>query len=141
MDCTCSILQQARAAELSDDEFLRIFENRVVQTFYDGEEIFREGDEIDGIYCLHSGGVMLLKGDQAANGHVVDAIAAGELLGIANIFSGTHWTTTAQAAGTSLACFLPRQIFMMLVSHCPALMLRAAEQACRRLDRMEMAMG
>ncbi|MBS1911370.1 MAG: cyclic nucleotide-binding domain-containing protein [Bacteroidetes bacterium] len=138
MICTCSILQQARAGDLSDDEFLNIFESRVMQTFYDGEEIFREGDAIERIYCIHSGNILLLKGEQG--GHVVDSIGPGELLGVASIFSGTRWSTTAKATGTLLACSLPRQTFMMLAAHCPALMLHAAEQTCRRLDRIEMAM-
>ncbi|HUH61788.1 MAG TPA: cyclic nucleotide-binding domain-containing protein [Terracidiphilus sp.] len=83
--------------------------------------LFRQGDEATGVYILHSGSATLTM--HSDSGEVVLRIESGpgSLLGLPGLIGNEPYSLTAVAHAGSLVGFVPRDQFLHLMEHNPAL--------------------
>lgn len=105
--------------------------------YNNGDEIYREGDDIAGVHCLHKGKVALVKRSSDGEGYITSTVEPGDILGVPEVLSTTEYTNTAIALEPSTACFIPREEFLVLIREYPAIVFRLMQRICERIQEVE----
>jgi len=105
-------------------EALEVFNRSKVVNFYKkGQLLFYEGSKPLGVYCINSGRVKLYKTGEDGKQHILRIYGKGEILGLASIFAGRDYTTSAEAIEDSVICFIEKSGFFPFLSRYPNLAL------------------
>jgi CRP-like cAMP-binding protein len=86
-----------------------------------GETIFNQDDEPQGIYCLEEGHVLLWRLDAFNNETAFQVVSSGEMLGCRSFFAEEHHAATARALVDCRAYLIPRTTMHQLLDSNPAL--------------------
>lgn len=116
--------------------------------FHKGDIIFREGDPVEGMYCINEGKVKVFSEDPVQGEHIFRLAKDGDLLGLRGIGPELVYPVSAMALTDCTVSSLPISIFMSLLrtnnSFCFYFMnllageLRKTESDARAIARMEM---
>jgi CRP-like cAMP-binding protein len=77
-----------------------------------GEIIFKEGDTVNGIYCIKDGVCKLIKLSANGKDHIVKLVTKGELLGQRSMISEEPVNLSAVALDDMQVCFIPKSEVM-----------------------------
>ena len=113
----------ALLAELSEEERELVAELLERHAFDDGEQMFAEGQESEGLVLVEEGAMLLTSKRAGALGQVV----AGESLGAVSLVSVGAREATAVASGATRIAVLSRESFRRLTDDAP-------RAACRILE-------
>lgn len=115
--------------------------------FKAGDLIFKEGDEVPGMYCLNTGKVKIYSVDNKEE-HIHRLATDGELVGLRGIGKSLIYPASCVALTDCEMSFLPINVFLSLLrtnsEFCYYYMnliseeLRRTETVIRRISRMEM---
>ncbi len=96
------------------------------------QDVFREGDEGDGVYVVKSGQVQIsgVVGDKR---HVFSSVEPGELFGEMAVLENKPRSATATASKDSVVYFIPRDEMLKLVDNSPALAMGLLREISGRL--------
>jgi CRP/FNR family transcriptional regulator len=75
-------------------------------SFKKGQEIFREGDKVNGIFFLYEGAVKIQKHWADQKELIIRFSKPGDILGHRGLNPGEHYPVTAIALAESKACFI-----------------------------------
>ena len=92
-----SVVQIGIGVSLSDEDLNDLAKNATLKSYATGEELFREGDQADGLYLIQSGSVTvsrMIGGKEV----VLFYVAAGHYVGEMSIVSGEPRYATVRAA-------------------------------------------
>jgi len=130
-----------------DHEDVRILDDsKSSSQFKPGQVLFHQGDRCDGIYTVVSGTVAIRKSDIHGNTVLVRLRHEGETIGYRDFFTGSEYSTSAEALSPVTMCFVHRDAVQELLTHNPALGLgflnqlggdlKEAEEALLRTSRL-----
>jgi CRP/FNR family transcriptional regulator len=86
-----------------------------------GENIFRENSYASGVYCINAGKVKLsMMGDEGKE-QIVRLAKSGDIVGYKALLSGDRYSATATALEDCNVCFIPREIFLVILQKDAAL--------------------
>jgi CRP/FNR family cyclic AMP-dependent transcriptional regulator len=88
--------------------------------FRTGETLFREGEEPQGVYVLHSGTVHLLFAGRNGSAKPLREAQPGQILGLSCVVTRRHHDCTAVAAEPCEAAFIGRDDFLRTLDDSPA---------------------
>ena len=88
--------------------------------FRPGETLFREGDEPQGVYVLHSGSVQLLFASRNGSAKPLREAQPGQILGLSCVVTQRPHDCTATAAEPSEVAFIARDEFLRTLDDSPA---------------------
>ena len=88
--------------------------------FRPGETLFREGDEPQGVYVLHSGSVQLLFASKNGSAKPLREAQPGQILGLSCVVTQRPHDCTATAAEPSEVAFISRDEFLRTLDDSPA---------------------
>ncbi|HUP61935.1 MAG TPA: cyclic nucleotide-binding domain-containing protein [Thermoanaerobaculia bacterium] len=89
-----------------------------------GTVLFREGDEADGVYYLHSGEATLsFSSPRTRQARALLVASAGEILGVSCAVSGRKHDCSATTRSACVAGFVERDRFLRLLDEKPSLWL------------------
>lgn len=101
--------------KLSKNQLLNISEHKAEAAFKKGETVFKEGDNLNGIFCVRSGNVKLSKLSSNGKDQIVRFVKEGELLGYRSVISQQPAGLTVTALDDIRACYISKdKIFEML---------------------------
>ncbi len=104
--------------KLSKNQLINISEHKTEASFKRGETIFKEGDNLNGIYCVRNGNVKLSKLSSNGKDQIVRFVKHGELLGYRSVISQHPAGLTVTALDDMDACYLSKdKIFDLLKSN------------------------
>ena len=103
-----------------------------------GECLFKEGDLSEGVYCLQSGRLAILKQGHENEKFLVTA-SPGEILGVTSVFKSDHYSTTAMAIEESNACLIGKQHFLDLLQRFPKLSYNTIRMMSNKINSLETA--
>jgi len=107
-----------------------------VQVTETGTLLFRQGEDVKGIYVLNSGRVRLSLTD-AATGSVSDRYAEpGSVLGLPATMSGNAYSLTAEVHSPSEVVFVPRDRVLEMLRLQPALCFEVVEILAQEVAHM-----
>ena len=114
-DClTCPSRTNPLLSCCPTDELVFIANNKGAQQYRKGETIFREGQLVNGLHCVHSGKIKILKSSGEGKEQIVRLAKGGDMLGYHSLLSGVAYSTSAVALDDCVVCYIPRADFFQL---------------------------
>jgi signal transduction histidine kinase len=98
-----------------------------------GKEVFKEGDNGDGVYVVKSGSVEISVKLSENVSRVFSQVGPGELFGEMAVLEMKPRSATATAAKDSVVYFIPRDELLVMVNRSPALALELLREISERL--------
>ncbi|MBK6275059.1 MAG: Crp/Fnr family transcriptional regulator [Saprospirales bacterium] len=97
------------------DKMEEIEASKICSTFKKGESIFKEGSYAAGVYCINSGKIKLsMMGDEGKE-QIVRMAKPGDIIGYKALLSGDRYSATAAALEDCNVCFIPKEIFLLIL--------------------------
>lgn len=119
--------------QLSSDELSELSRIAKEQQFIKGQEIFKEGDEGEGVYVVKSG-LVEISGFVAPNvRRVFSQVRPGDIFGEMAVLDNKARSACAVAKEATLVYFIPRDDMLRFVEKSPALALALLREISHRL--------
>ncbi|WP_225034776.1 Crp/Fnr family transcriptional regulator [Winogradskyella sp. SM1960] len=108
--CQQCIIKQFNALRaLGKDDLIRISGCKTSKYITKGEVLFREGESINGVYCIKDGICKLTKLSANGKDQIVKLVVTGDLLGQRSLVSDEKSNLTAIAVNDMEVCFIPKR--------------------------------
>lgn len=108
----CIVRQLSSLKSLTKEELLRVADCKSSYTIKKGENIFDEGETLNGVFCIREGVCKLSKLSANGKDQIVKLVKSGELLGQRSMISEEPANLTAIALEDMEVCFLPKNEIM-----------------------------
>ncbi|WP_066225574.1 Crp/Fnr family transcriptional regulator [Formosa haliotis] len=109
-DCEqCMVRKLSALQMLKGEEIKAISGCKITKQVKRGEVIFKEGEMLNGVYCISSGVCKLTKLTEKGKEQVVKLVIKGELLGQRSVIINQVANLTATALNDMEVCFIPKQ--------------------------------
>jgi CRP/FNR family transcriptional regulator, polysaccharide utilization system transcription regulator len=108
----CIVREFSSLKALNKDELLKLAECKTSYSIKKGKSIFKEGDIINGIYCVAAGACKLSKLSPNGKDQIIKLVKAGELLGQRSMISNEAANLSAVALEDMEVCFIPKSEVM-----------------------------
>ncbi|REE24881.1 CRP-like cAMP-binding protein [Winogradskyella pacifica] len=107
--CEQCIVKQFNALKsLEKDDLIRISGCKTSKFIKKGETLFREGESINGVYCIKEGVCKLIKLSANGKDQIVKLVVRGDLLGQRSLVTDEKSNLTAIAVNEMEICFIPK---------------------------------
>jgi CRP-like cAMP-binding protein len=93
---------------LTEEELSRISDCKTFISFKKGDIIFKEGDALNGVYCIRNGACKLSKLSANGKDQIVKLVVRGDMLGQRSVVSGESANLSAIALDDMDLCFIPK---------------------------------
>ncbi len=120
----CQIQQESLWAYATAEDLVRIGAVKSCSWYKAGEEIFAEGEQPHGLFCIHSGKLKLVRKSLAGVDQIVQFVGPGDVFGYRTILGRDPLHTSAIALENCRVCKLPAGMLTEAVIHNPVLALR-----------------
>ena len=122
VDCKhCSNRFKSVFCKTENDRMDEIEALKICSVIKKGETIFRENSYASGVYCINAGKVKLsMMGDEGKE-QIVRLAKSGDIVGYKALLSGDRYSATATALEDCNVCFIPREIFLVILQKDAAL--------------------
>lgn len=136
----CSTCDQRQTTEwscLTSGE-LRLLDNAKIDHILPvGENIYNQGDDCSGIYCIQSGLIGLRRMDSEGHSILMRLVNQGETIGYRALLSKTTHALSAEVMMPSQVCFIGRPVIQELLEKNPALGMRFLDHSLRDIEKTE----
>ncbi|MBB1194663.1 Crp/Fnr family transcriptional regulator [Flavobacterium sp. SOK18b] len=108
----CIVREFSSLKALTKQELVQLSDCKTSHIVKKGEIIFKEGDTVNGIYCIKDGVCKLIKLSANGKDHIVKLVTKGELLGQRSMISEEPVNLSAVALDDMQVCFIPKSEVM-----------------------------
>lgn len=116
VDCKhCSNRFNSVFCKTEHDRMQEIEALKICSSFKKGESIFREGSYASGVYCINAGKIKLAMMGSEGKEQIVRMAKPGDIIGYKALLSGDRYSATATAIEDCNICFIPREIFLVIL--------------------------
>lgn len=130
----CRTFQKGIFSGLTPAE-LKIFEKaKSMRSYAAKDTLFRQGDAVEGLFCVHSGKIKMYSETDAAHRQIIGFVSEGEILGHSDLFSDHGYTISAAAAEDTTICFMEKQKVLEALELNPVVLLKLMRQMGRALS-------
>ncbi|EDP70252.1 transcriptional regulator, Crp/Fnr family protein [Flavobacteriales bacterium ALC-1] len=107
--CQQCIVKQFNALRaLGKDDLIRISGCKTSKFIKKGEVLFREGESINGVYCVKEGVCKMSKLSANGKDQIVKLVVRGDLIGQRSLVTDEKSNLTAVAVNEMEVCFIPK---------------------------------
>ncbi len=107
--CQQCIVKQFNALKaLGKEDLIRISGCKTSKSVKKGEILFREGESVNGIYCIKDGVCKLSKLSANGKEQIVKLVVRGDLIGQRSLVTDEKSNLTAIAVNEMQVCFIPK---------------------------------
>ena len=104
----CIVRQFYSLNAMSKKELRAVSDSKTSKTVRKGEPIFKEGEKLNGVYCVRKGVSKLSKLSTNGKDQIVKLAAKGELMGQRSVISEERANLSAIAVSDMEVCFIPK---------------------------------
>ncbi len=104
----CIVKQFNSLRALGKDDLIRISGCKTSKFIKKGETLFREGENINGIYCVKDGVCKMSKLSANGKDQIVKLVVRGDLIGQRSLVTDEKSNLTAIAVNEMEVCFIPK---------------------------------
>lgn len=104
----CIVKQFNTLRALEKDDLIRISGCKTSRFIKKGEILFREGENINGVYCVKNGVCKLSKLSANGKDQIVKLVVRGDLIGQRSLVTEEKSNLTAVAVNEMEVCFIPK---------------------------------
>lgn len=130
----CDLRKIEAFKRLKPDEIEMLAEERYCSYHNKGAILYREGNRINGFYCIHKGIVKLFKTGINGKEQIIKFAKQGDIIGYRSIVSHENACTTARIIQESYVSFISSHSLMTLVKANYIFSLALMQLACKELD-------
>lgn len=106
----CIIRQMNSLKTLSKEELKTIADHKETRMVKKGESVFREGEQLNGVYCVRQGVSKLSKLSDNGKDQIIKIAGKGEILGKRSVISEEAANLSAVALDDMEVCFIPKHL-------------------------------
>lgn len=111
----CSNRFNSVFCKVEHDNIKEIEALKICSVFKKGETIFREGAYASGVYCINAGKIKLAMSGDEGKEQIIRLAKPGDIIGYKALLSGDRYSATATALEDCNICFIPREIFLVIL--------------------------
>ncbi|WBL26980.1 Crp/Fnr family transcriptional regulator [Zunongwangia sp. HGR-M22] len=115
----CIIRQFNSLKAFSKEELKTISDNKVSREFKKGDQIFKEGEKLSGVFCVRDGASKLSKLSENGKHQIVKIAKKGEILGQRSVVSDEQTNLSATALNDTSMCYIPKQLIIDKINENP----------------------
>ena len=104
----CIVKEFKTLRAIGDKDMIRISGCKTVEVIKKGEILFREGESINGVYCIKDGVCKLTKLSENGKDQIVRLAVKGQLIGQRSLVNEEKSNLTAVAANEMIVSFIPK---------------------------------
>jgi len=119
------------------DEFIDALESKQFFNFSEGETLFKEGEDVKGVYCLLSGKVKIINRNTDNSESILYNAHSPDIFCLYSILNAEKYETSAIAASDVKVCFIPKKEFMKIVFENSKFTLSLMRIICSKINRIE----
>lgn len=105
----CIIRQLNVLKALSKEELKQISDSKITKSIKKGDAIFREGEKLNGVFCVRNGMSKLYKGGCDGKDQIVKIAAKGHILGQRSVITKERTNLSATALNDMEVCYIPKK--------------------------------
>ena len=119
------------------DKMEEIEASKICSTFKKGESIFKEGFYAAGVFCINAGKIKLSMSGDEGKEQIVRMAKPGDIIGYKALLSGDRYSATAVALEDCNVCFIPKEIFLLILQKDASLSFEMMKLLSNELKRAE----
>lgn len=136
----CFVKQLSLLDGLSMEELAILEKDRSARVYKAGEVIFKEGEALKGLLCLHTGKVKTTKLGLFENDPIFALKKPVDFIGLEALFLEKNHAYTATALEDSVICILEKHSFMQVVKGNVELSIKVIRLLARELEEADQRM-
>lgn len=105
----CIIRQMNSFNALKKEELKRISDNKVTKSIKKGEVLFKEGERLNGVFCIRDGASKLSKLSNNGKDQIVKIATKGEVMGQRSVITSEATNLSAVALNDMEVCYIPKE--------------------------------
>lgn len=113
----CLIRKFNALKALTKEELIRVSACKTDKVISKGAVLFREGETLNGVYCIKSGVCKISKLSENGRDQIVKLITKGDLLGQRSLINDEAANLTAVALNDMEVCFIPKSEIIADLQH------------------------
>jgi len=132
--CENCIIRELNALKtLKKEELKAISDSKVTRTVKKGDPIFKEGEKLNGVFCVRDGVSKLSKLSENGKDQIVKIAAKGEVMGQRSLIAEEAANLSAVALNDMHLCFIPKENFTESLSKNPEFIQALLKNMAREL--------
>jgi len=108
----CIVRQFNSLRAMSKEELKKVSDTKTTKLVKKGETIFKEGEKLNGVFCVRSGVSKLSKLSANGKDQIVKLATKGQVLGQRSVISEEVSNLSAKAVEDMEVCFIPKEGIM-----------------------------
>ncbi|WP_394972971.1 Crp/Fnr family transcriptional regulator [uncultured Croceitalea sp.] len=104
----CIVRQFNSLRAMNKEELKKVSDSKIYKTVKKGDIIFKEGDRLNGVYCVRSGVSKLAKLSPNGKDQIVKLASKGEVIGQRSVIAEEKVNLSATAISDMEVCFIPK---------------------------------
>lgn len=108
----CIVREFSTLKALTKEELLRVSDCKTSYTIKKGDNLFEEGQTLNGIFCIKNGICKISKLSDNGKNHIIKLITKGEILGERSLVNEEPLNLSATALEDMEVCFVPKSEIM-----------------------------
>lgn len=122
-------------ADLADTGLDKITTAKGCNYYKKGQTIFFEGNNANGIYCVHKGKIKMHKLGLDGKEQIIRFAKDGDVIGYRAMLSGEPFSLSASVLEDTSVCYLPKETIISLVQDDPKFALTLMEMTCKEMGK------
>ncbi len=106
----CMVRKFNSLRAMNKEELKKVSDSKRTMFIRKGEAIFREGDKLDGVFCVREGVSKLSKLSANGKDQIVKLASKGEIMGQRSVIVEESTNLSAVAVSDMKVCFIPKEI-------------------------------
>ncbi len=132
----CEVFAKSKLGNHNTEEAEHQFIRKHFLTFEKNDILFREGDDVSGVFCIYSGMVKILKKVTTNQDYIIRLTKPGDLLGL-SLFTTKRHINTAIALERVQVCYIPQYEFLSYIRKNPELSMTVMKILCEEIEFVE----
>lgn len=116
----CIIRQMNNFKALKKEELKQMSDSKETKAIKKGEPIFKEGERLNGVFCVRNGISKLSKMSDNGRDQIVKLATKGEVLGQRSVIASQSTNLSATALEDMEVCFIPKKHILDSLQNNPA---------------------
>ena len=133
----CIVREFSVLKTLSKEEWLRVSDCKTSYTIKKGENLFEEGQTLNGIFCIKNGVCKISKLSDNGKNHIIKLISKGDVLGERTLVNEEPLNLSATALEDMEVCFIPKAEVMGFFKNNIDFSLEVLRNVCENLKEAD----
>jgi CRP/FNR family transcriptional regulator len=120
---------------LNTEDLGKLSDSKGCNYYRKGQTIFFEGNNSNGVYCVHKGKIKLHKLGLDGKEQIIRFAKDGDIMGYRALLSGETYSLSATVLEDSSICYIPKESLIGAVLQDPKFSLKIMELTCKEMGK------